>query len=65
MESTYGDRTHETPPDYAVELARVIRDTFTRRQSGHTGVLGGTYAGDAVFYPADQDGKSASGIPEF
>ena len=30
MESTYGDRTHETPPDYAVELVRVIRDTFTR-----------------------------------
>lgn len=30
MESTYGDRTHETPPDYAVELAHVIRDTFTR-----------------------------------
>ena len=30
MESTYGDRTHETPPDYAVELARLIRDTFTR-----------------------------------
>ena len=30
MESTYGDRTHETPPDYAVELARVILDTFTR-----------------------------------
>ena len=30
MESTYGDRTHETPLDYAVELARVIRDTFTR-----------------------------------
>ena len=30
MESTYGDRMHETPPDYAVELARVIRDTFTR-----------------------------------
>ena len=30
MESTYGDRTHETPPDYAVQLARVIRDTFTR-----------------------------------
>ena len=30
MESTYGDRTHETPPDYAVELARVIRGTFTR-----------------------------------
>ncbi len=30
MESTYGDRTHETPPDYAVELARVIRDTFAR-----------------------------------
>lgn len=30
MESTYGDRTHETPPDYAVELARVICDTFTR-----------------------------------
>ena len=30
----------ETPPDYAVELARVIRDTFDeRRQSGHTGVL--------------------------
>lgn len=30
MESTYGDRTHNTPPDYAVELARVIKDTFQR-----------------------------------
>mgnify|MGYP004546504171 FL=1 len=30
MESTYGDKIHATPPDYAVELANVIRDTFTR-----------------------------------
>lgn len=30
MESTYGDRAHATPPDYAVELARVLRDTFQR-----------------------------------
>ncbi len=30
MESTYGNRNHETPPDYARLLAEVIRDTFTR-----------------------------------
>ena len=30
MESTYGNRNHETPPDYAKLLAEVIRDTFTR-----------------------------------
>ena len=30
MESTYGTRTHDTPPDYAVELANVIKDTFIR-----------------------------------
>lgn len=30
MESTYGDRLHANPPDYAVELARVIRSTFKR-----------------------------------
>ena len=30
MESTYGDRTHAAPPDYAVALARVLKDTFTR-----------------------------------
>lgn len=30
MESTYGDRIHTTPPDYAIELARVLKDTFTR-----------------------------------
>lgn len=30
MESTYGDRTHATPPDYAIELARVLKDTFGR-----------------------------------
>ena len=30
MESTYGDRLHDTPPDYAVELAKVINATFTR-----------------------------------
>ena len=30
MESTYGDRLHTSPPDYAPELARVIKDTFTR-----------------------------------
>lgn len=30
MESTYGDRLHDTPPDYAVELSKVINATFTR-----------------------------------
>ncbi|MDC7300669.1 MBL fold metallo-hydrolase RNA specificity domain-containing protein [Agathobacter ruminis] len=30
MESTYGNRIHETPPDYAVELAKVMNATFTR-----------------------------------
>jgi metallo-beta-lactamase family protein len=30
MESTYGNRSHEAPPDYAKLLADVIRDTFQR-----------------------------------
>ena len=30
MESTYGDRLHAAPPDFAAELARVIRSTFSR-----------------------------------
>lgn len=30
MESTYGDRNHMTPPDYAAELTRVLKDTFIR-----------------------------------
>lgn len=30
MESTYGDRNHDTPPDYAVELAKVMNATFTK-----------------------------------
>lgn len=30
MESTYGDRLHQNPPDYARELAKVCRDTFIR-----------------------------------
>lgn len=30
MESTYGDRVHAAPPDFAKELAYVIRDTFRR-----------------------------------
>lgn len=30
MESTYGDRSHDTPVDYAVELAKVIQRTFDR-----------------------------------
>jgi metallo-beta-lactamase family protein len=30
MESTYGNRNHETPPDYAPMLANVIKDTFQR-----------------------------------
>ncbi len=30
MESTYGDRLHQDPPDYAKELAAVCRDTFRR-----------------------------------
>ena len=30
MESTYGDREHIQPPDYALALSEVIRDTFIR-----------------------------------
>ena len=30
VESTYGNRVHNKPVDYAVELAAVMRDTFTR-----------------------------------
>ncbi len=30
MESTYGDKEHSAPPDYARELATVIKDTFIR-----------------------------------
>ena len=30
IESTYGDRIHDTPPDYAVELAKVMSSTFSR-----------------------------------
>lgn len=30
MESTYGNRNHEMPPDYAKLLADVIKDTFER-----------------------------------
>lgn len=30
MESTYGDRSHNAPPDYVTELARIITETFQR-----------------------------------
>lgn len=30
IESTYGDRNHDVPPDYAAELARVLANTFSR-----------------------------------
>lgn len=30
VESTYGTRNHELPPDYATALAEVLRDTFSR-----------------------------------
>lgn len=30
MESTYGDKLHADPPDYAIELAKVIKSTFLR-----------------------------------
>ena len=30
MESTYGDRSHNAPPDYVTELAEVIQKTFDR-----------------------------------
>ena len=30
IESTYGERRHSPPPDYAVELARIINSTFDR-----------------------------------
>lgn len=30
MESTYGDRLHEVPPDYVTELSQIIQSTFDR-----------------------------------
>lgn len=30
MESTYGDKIHSVPPDYAMELAKIIKSTFIR-----------------------------------
>ena len=30
MESTYGSRNHDTPPDYAIELAKIMNATFTK-----------------------------------
>ena len=30
IESTYGDREHDVPPDYAAELAQVLAQTFSR-----------------------------------
>ena len=30
MESTYGDKDHSVPPDYATELAKIMKDTFIR-----------------------------------
>ena len=30
MESTYGDKLHSVPPDYALALARVIKETFIK-----------------------------------
>lgn len=30
MESTYGDRLQQIPPDYATELAKVIKETFSQ-----------------------------------
>ncbi len=30
IESTYGDRLHDVPPDYAAELGKVLSATFTR-----------------------------------
>lgn len=30
MESTYGNRSHEAPPDFAAELAKVMNMTFTK-----------------------------------
>ena len=30
MESTYGDRNHDVPPDYVKELTQIIQETFDR-----------------------------------
>lgn len=30
IESTYGDRLHEMPPDYSTELAKILQMTFSR-----------------------------------
>lgn len=30
IESTYGDRLHDAPPDFAIALANIIEDTFKR-----------------------------------
>ena len=56
MESTYGNRLHDTPPDYAVELSKVINATFTRGgKSGNPGIFSRQDTGDALLYQAYKD----------
>lgn len=62
MESTYGDKEHETPPDYAVALAGVLKDTFTR---GGNLVIPAFSVGrtqESFTLSEGQDGTSVAGV---
>ena len=62
MESTYGNRVHDTPPDYAVELAKVMNATFTKGKSCDPGIFSRTYTGNALLYAAH---KTEDLLPEY
>ena len=52
MESTYGDKEHETPPDYAAALAGGIEGYIYKGwKSCDSRIFRGKNAGDALLYP--------------
>lgn len=61
MESTYGNRRHDKPKDYAKSLAEVIQKTFDREKSCYTVLCSGQNSGTAVFYKAYQGGEYGDG----
>ena len=59
MESTYGNREHEAPPDYVKALAEVIERTLSR--GGNLVIPSfavGRTPGNALLYPSDQGGPA-------
>lgn len=60
IESTYGDRLHEAPIDFAKALAPDHAIYVSGgRQSGHTGIFRRQDTGNALLYPQDQRGGHA------